>query len=729
MKDKDKRKEQLAAELEELRRENDELRKAESERRRAESEMAIFYNAIPDYLTVVDTDYRIVSYNKTVENQFGSDLKGRVCHEVYQARKEICPGCAVKKAIKSGKPEFTYQPATEVGRPVEIYAYPIFDEKGEVTAVLEHGRDVTEKLKLYEERELLSRAVSASGEGIAMADGEDRFVFLNEAFAGICGYSREELLGKTWGDIISPEVMAGKGRLVAEALRDRDAGTISIEMDALRKDGSVFTAEVKATSRWDEAGKYAGCICILSDITERMQAEEELRLFSEAVEVTLDGIQIVDLEGHIIYSNKAIEEMYGYSPEDLKGRHVNDMNVDPEFAGREIIPRIQEAGYWAGELMVRHKGGREFPVWLGASMVKNETGEPIAMIGVMRDITERKRAEEALMESEQRFRGAFENAAVGASMVDLKGRFIKANRRLCEMLGYPEDELLLKTFSDITHPEDVQIGLDNLKRQISGEADYTSFEKRYVRKDGEVIHVIVSPSLIRDSDGSPQYFVGLWQDITGRKLMEERIKASLREKEVLLQEVHHRVKNNMAIISSLLQLQAKRIKDETVRDLLTESRNRIHSLALIHEKLYRSEDFSKIDIEEYVRSLTNSLLASYKIKRGEITLERNIEDISLSIDKLIPCGLIINELVTNSIKHAFRNGDKGVIRVELKAGDSNLATLAVIDNGRGLPEGMDIYGSPTLGLQLVTSLAGQLRGELSYDATGGSSFRIKFKRS
>jgi PAS domain S-box-containing protein len=253
-------------------------------------------------------------------------------------------------------------------------------------------------------------------------------------------------------------------------------------------------------------------------------AEKNLKLFSAAVESAMDGIQIVDFEGKIIFSNNAVQNIYGYTHEELNGKHVNDMNADPDFASKVILPSIQREGSWIGELMVKHKDGNYFPVWLNTSLVMNDKGEPIAMVGVIRDITERKKMEEALIQSEHRFRGAFENAAVGATMVDLKGRFFSVNKCFCDMVGYTEDELMKKTFSDITFPDDMHIGLDYMKEMVGGGMNYASFEKRYIRKDGQVINVIVSPALIRSKEGAPQHFMALFQEITERKKTEESLR-------------------------------------------------------------------------------------------------------------------------------------------------------------------------------------------------------------
>ncbi len=219
-------------------------------------------------------------------------------------------------------------------------------------------------------------------------------------------------------------------------------------------------------------------------------------------------------------------------------------------------------------------------------------------------------------------------------------------------------------------------------------------------------------------------------DITKRKKMEQHIKASLREKEVLLKEIHHRVKNNMQVISSLLNLQSDYIKDDQYQIMFNESRNRINSMALVHEMLYKSSDLANIDFRGYVESLTKSLFTFYGIHAGTISPELHIEDTMISIETAIPCGLIINELVSNSLKYAFPDKRKGTLRITflktLSGGDTSY-TLIVSDNGTGLPEGLDIRKTPTLGLQLVTNLAEhQLQGNIKFGNSQGTEFIITF---
>ncbi len=278
------------------------------------------------------------------------------------------------------------------------------------------------------------------------------------------------------------------------------------------------------------------------EIVNRERIEEELRRHREELELLIEertrelrssevkfrnlfnnseiGMFRTRIDGsEILDANEKFLKIFGRAREEVIGKPSVIHWADPRER-EEMVKRLRERGRVAEfECRMLTKKG-EVRHCITCLVLYPEQG---ILEGTITDITARKKFEEQIKDSENRFRGAFENAAVGASMVDLKGRFLKVNRFLCRMLGYSETELLSMTFSDITHPDDIQKGLDNLKKQLEGEADYTSFEKRYICKDGRVLHVIVSPALIRDRHGKPQYFVGLWQDITERKNAENAI--------------------------------------------------------------------------------------------------------------------------------------------------------------------------------------------------------------
>jgi two-component sensor histidine kinase len=237
-------------------------------------------------------------------------------------------------------------------------------------------------------------------------------------------------------------------------------------------------------------------------------------------------------------------------------------------------------------------------------------------------------------------------------------------------------------------------------------------------------------------DGKVEAVFGIYRDITMRKQAEEKIKNSLKEKEVMLYEIHHRVKNNMQIILSLLRLQSRGIEDERTKEMFQESQNRIRSMALIHEKLYQSGDLSRIDIADYVRGLSTHLVSVYSAEGMKVGLSVDIKDVYLDINRAIPLGLIVNELVTNAMKHGFEKGAEGHIRItarravkkeEAKKGAMRKFELVVDDTGKGLPEDFDITKTESFGMQLVSDLVQQLDGAIEFKRKDiGSAFVIRF---
>jgi two-component sensor histidine kinase len=221
-------------------------------------------------------------------------------------------------------------------------------------------------------------------------------------------------------------------------------------------------------------------------------------------------------------------------------------------------------------------------------------------------------------------------------------------------------------------------------------------------------------------------FFTLVQDLTERKEAEEQIKASLEEKVVLLKEIHHRVKNNLQVISSLLSLQSERIADPQIHAVLQDSQNRVRSMALIHEKLYQAKDQVRVNVAEYIQNLTSYLMRSYASQTTGVQLRVKADNIYLGIDTAMPCGLVINELLSNALKHAFPNGRSGIVYVELHYAQDGCCTLLVGDNGVGMPAGLDLQKSATLGLQLVHTLVKQLDGSMEVRRNGGVEFCIRF---
>ena len=254
----------------------------------------------------------------------------------------------------------------------------------------------------------------------------------------------------------------------------------------------------------------------------------------------------------------------------------------------------------------------------------------------------------------------------------------------------------------------------------------SSYEIVWTGKDGCKIPTIMSPRPLFDLQGSYVGSFAVITDITERKNAEDQIKASLREKEVLLREIHHRVKNNLQVISSLLRLQSRSAPDKEWRQIFAESQNRLQSIALIHELLYRSKNLADIDFRAYINSLTVQLFYAYGITGSRISLKTEVISAPMAINLAIPCGLIANELISNCLKHAFPPDRKGLITVSL-ASVSDEYEFVIADDGVGLPETVDVAGGQSLGLSLVNTLVKQLKGEVEVRRWQGTQFRIKFK--
>ncbi len=316
-------------------------------------------------------------------------------------------------------------------------------------------------------------------------------------------------------------------------------------------------------------------------------------------------------------------------------------------------------------------------------------------------------------------------------ITDRDDKIIFVNKAFCKTYGYSEGEVLGKQSNILWNGGcfDKDKEAENTSpRAVEGGLKGEYYNKR---KDGGEFPISLSRAVIRDEKGNEVAVVGIAQDITERKRAEEKIKASLKEKEVLLREIHHRVKNNMQVISSLLSLQSENIKSKKALEVIRESRYRIRTMALVHEKLYRSQDLAQIDFAGYIKDLVSGLYRLYKVDPKKIVLDVVVKDVLLGIDLAIPCGLIVNELVSNCLKYAFsldRDG-RGRIRIALRQKEGNEIELIVSDNGVGLPEDLDIRKTESLGLHLVTILAeDQLGGEITLDRRRGTKFRIEFKR-
>jgi len=512
----------------------------------------------------------------------------------------------------------------------------------------------------------------------------------------------------------------------------------------------------------------------LGRIVERQRARDALQeveaRFRCVTESAPEAIVSANQEGVILTWNHGAESIFGFTETEAVGQPLTVL-MPPRYheahrQGLREHSSVKDSPA-PGRMLEFHglrRNGTEFPVEISLARWRSARGTFYS--GILRDVTERKRAEESVRMSEAMFKGLFDAAPDAIVVLDREGKIFRMNRLAERMFGY-QDLDLLGEFVEILLPERHRECL--LQERTSYMADprpklpAPRFDLHARRQDGSEVPVDITFGTLK-TDHHVLMVVTV-RDITERKQAEEalraahdklevrvqqrtvelaqanqalkaemhqrerataQVRASLKEKEMLLREVHHRVKNNLQIISSLLSIQSHGIRDPQALTVFKESQNRVRSIAAIHQKLLRSDDLGRIDFGEYVHTLAESLFRSYGVDDQVIRLKIDIEELRFGIDTAIPCALIINELVTNALKHAFPDRRPGEIGVRLRADGAEHYRLTVWDDGNVLPGNFDIHGGDSVGFQIVNALTEQLDGSLELATNGKTAFHIRF---
>jgi PAS domain S-box-containing protein len=446
---------------------------------------------------------------------------------------------------------------------------------------------------------------------------------------------------------------------------------------------------------------------------------------------TVDKEKVLDYifaSERVTKANDALLAQYGATKEEFIGLTLKYFFADDLPRGRKIMRQFFDAGRIHIESDDRKFDGTR--IWLEGDYIciYDSQGRIVGHFGVQRDISDRKKAAADLRNSEERFRQLAENIQdsfwlISTQLTDI----LYLSPAYQQIWGRTREELYANgcNLMEWVHPEDRQMLLEVFPRLLDGES--TNTEYRIVWPDGTIRWVCDRAFPIYDESGKIYRIAGICEDISDRKFSEARIKAALHEKELLLKEIHHRVKNNMQVISSLLQLQTQYIEDESMLSLFEESQTRIHSMALIHEQLYQSQHLDRIDLPPYVENLIANLYQSFGCCNTAIKFKLNVEPIYLNIETAIPCGLIINELVSNSLKYAFPNSMTGEININFHESNSQQFHLNIKDNGVGFPANFDVENTETLGIRLVRMLINQLDGTLAIDSQCGTCYNLVFK--
>jgi PAS domain S-box-containing protein len=473
----------------------------------------------------------------------------------------------------------------------------------------------------------------------------------------------------------------------------------------------------------------------------------------QVLESLNEALYIIDADGCIQFCNAALAQLTGYPAETLLGRPSLDLYAPEDrsavldrrtraFQG-EPVPSLLEA------TLLRHDGAR-LPVELSLTSLRRE-GQVVGRVAAVRNISARKHAEAALRASEERFRLLVEGVQDYAIyLLDPEGRIGTWNLGAERIKGYTAAEVLGRPFSRFFPPDEQARGTPaRLLEQAAREGHFVG-EGWRVRKDGSRFWASVVITALREADGQVRGFAKVTRDITERRAAEQaleaakeqlerrvaertaalqvvntRLEASLQEKEVLLKEIHHRVKNNLQVVLSLLSMQSATVQNPAIHDFVQESERRIQAMALVHETLYRGSNLAELSLAAYVEALGQQLARSYGVDPGRIIVQSQVEGVVLPLDTAMPCGLILSELLSNCLKHAFPGGAVGDVTVTLTHAAAHL-TLRVSDSGCGFPEHLDFRHTESLGLQLVCALTEQLEGTIALERDGGTTFTVTF---
>ena len=573
---------------------------------------------------------------------------------------------------------------------------------------------------LTESEARFRRVVESNMVGMLFWDRSGAITEANDVFLEIVGFTRDDVrAGQVdWRGMTPPEYWALDERALREIEETEDC--TPYEKEYVRKDGSRVPILIGGASFLHQPGQ--GMAFVL-DISKRRQTEEQLRKLSRVVEQAPMSIVITDRAGAIEYVNPAFCELTGYAKEEVQGRNTRILKsgATPIEVYQDLWATLTAGEVWRGELNNRKKSGEAFVELAVVAPVIDADGRTTHYVALKEDITKEKAVEEEARESGERFEQLVQHIDEVFWMTDVpKAQMLYVSPAYEAIWGRTCASLMASpgAWLDAVHPEDRERSLQaSLTDQASGAYD---IEYRIVRPDGEIrwIHDRAFP--VENQAGEVYRIVGVANDVTVRKQAHDALQASLREKEALLKEVHHRVKNNLQVITSLLRLETGRSADASTIAVLRDMKGRIQSMALLHETLYRSGNFAAVDLGLYLRQLATQSFRTLNERPGSIHLELDVASVRVEMDQAIPCGLLVNELISNCLKHGFPGERTGSIRVALQAAHGSTLRMSVADTGIGLPADFESKQARSLGLQLASDLAKQLGGKLEIESGPGS---------
>ncbi|HEK85352.1 MAG TPA: PAS domain S-box protein [Candidatus Aminicenantes bacterium] len=591
--------------------------------------------------------------------------------------------------------------------------------------------DVTERVKAEDELRQayarISELMEAFPDAIYFKDLSGRYLIVNQAMEKLTGRRKEEIIGKKDEEIF-PEELARQCRQSDEQVIQTGRAGVFFETLPL-ENGQLCYFESHKALFIDDQGQVYGIVGLSRDVTDKKLAEDKLnqseRDFRSLFENSTLGLYRTTPDGRILLANPTLVRMLGYeSFEELASRNL-EKEGEPGYERKKFIEQIEKNGEIRGlEAAWKRKDGSLVYVRESARAMRDESGRVLYYEGTVEDITEKKLAEMALAEQRKLFQTVVDSADDIVFVLDKNYELILFNQAAAKTFGLEREQIEKRNFKELYPQENWSEAAKRFERVFSGEVVREDVELRFGDKK-IILNVTEVP--LRNEKGEIYALCGIGRDLTTRVELEKALEISLREKEVLLREIHHRVKNNMQVISSLLNLQAHFVNRPEFTSIIKECQNRIRSIALVHEHLYRSTNLASINFADYLNKLVIHLYNVHKISEDKINLEINLDDIFLEIGMAIPLGLLSTEIISNCFKHAFPGERKGRVVISLKKIAPENYQLKISDDGIGLPDNINIRESKSFGLQLINLLGEQIGARIEVERKGGTTFSISFE--
>lgn len=479
-------------------------------------------------------------------------------------------------------------------------------------------------------------------------------------------------------------------------------------------------------------------IAIYNDVTECKKAEKELKTLNKALKkrdeelkyfIENAPVAIAMFDTHMRYIAASSRWIKDYNIQGMKLHGASHYDIFPEITDelKEVHQRALAGSIISvdDDEFIRADGSIQYVRWEVRPWYLS-SGDIGGIVIFSEDVSERMKAVKELQDNEEKYKTLFESNPDYTILIGLDGVILDVNSSAVKFTNRSKEEIIGRTYAELElfPKKDLHLLMESFADVLKGEI-IGPFQNRLVSKEANISWVETQLVPIM-KDGKVYSIMVIAEDITSKKKATDQLIKSINEKDLLLKEIHHRVKNNIQIISSLLNLQKQHVDSDEFVNILTESQNRIKSMAMIHEKLYHSGDLTRINFAEYIETLVSDLYISYAISARQVTPVINVENVRFNIETAVPCGLIITELVSNSLKHAFPSDKKGTLTVALKT-RTEWNELVISDDGVGFPEKFNLEDSKTLGLQLVNILLKQLDGKITLNQNHGTRFKIVFK--